>query len=85
MNKKVFSTIAAVTVGTIAASGLVMNPTAAFAGEGQEQAAPAKSCAGAKAAESDKEHKGDSESAGEKKAESDGEMSCSPNACSGKK
>jgi len=85
MNKKVFSTIAALTVGTIAASGVLMNPTAAFAGEGKEQAADTKSCAGAKSAESDKEHKGDSKCSGEKSAESDAEMSCAAGSCSGKK
>ncbi len=88
MNKKVFSTIAAVTIGTIAASGLVLSPQTAFAGAGHEHAEGEKSCSGEKKCSGDKAHAdGESKCSGEKKAAegSEGDHSCGGSGCESNK
>lgn len=85
MKKKLFSTIAAIAVGTIVASGLAISPSAAFAGDGHEHAAEGTSCSGEKSCSGDKcSQDCKSKCSGERKS-GEGDCSCGSAGCGGEK
>jgi len=89
MHKTVLSTIAALTVGAIAATGLALRPGVAVAGEGHSHAAGEKSCSGDKACSGEQGCSGEKKDAEAKKkcgmntADESGDSGCGGKSCSG--